>query len=57
MNKYHFIKTSDKVKYYYVKDSKNIELNIFGYLNGDYPIEFAPEYDYDLMFKKTIIDQ
>lgn len=56
MNKYHFIKTSDKVKYYYVKDSKNIELNIFGYLNGDYPIEFAPEYDYDLMFKKTIID-
>lgn len=55
-NKYHFIHSSDKVKYYYVKDSKTTKFNIFGYLDGDFPIEFAPEFDYDIMFKKTIID-
>jgi len=51
-NKYNIIKTGDKVKFYYAKD----ENEVFGFLPGTYPYEFASEVDYDLQFEKTIID-
>jgi len=51
-SKYNLLKTGDKVKYYYAKS----EENVFGFLPGNFPVEFAPEVDYDLQFAKTIID-
>jgi DNA polymerase family B len=50
--KYNLIKTGDKVKYYYTKD----ENEVFGFLPGNFPYEFAPAVDYDLQFDKTIIE-
>ena len=50
--KYNTIKTGDKVKYYYTKD----ENEVFGFLPGNFPYEFAPEVDYDLQFTKTVIE-
>lgn len=52
-SKYEFIKSGNKIKYYYCKDKS---LNgIFAFIRGSYPIEFAPEVDYDLQFYKTIV--
>ncbi len=53
--KYSLIKNGDKVRYYYVKDADDSS-NVFGFRPGEYPAEFAPEMDYDIMFSKTIID-
>lgn len=50
--KYNTIKTGDKVKYYYTKD----ENEVFGFLPGNFPYEFAPPVDYNLQFEKTIVD-
>jgi len=50
--KYNLIKTGDKVKFYYTKDDNEV----FGFLPGNFPYEFAPPVDYDLQFSKTIID-
>lgn len=50
--KYNLIKTGDKVKYYYTKD----ENEVFGFLPGNFPYEFAPTVDYDLQFEKTIVE-
>lgn len=54
--KYNLIKSGDKVRYYYVKN-KSVDLNIFGYLPGNYPFELAQEFpvDYDIMFEKIIL--
>ena len=36
---------------------KNInDNNVFGFLQGNYPYEFAPPIDYDEQFSKTILD-
>ena len=52
-SKYEFIKSGTKVKYYYCKDNK---VNpIFAYIRGSYPMEFAPEIDYDEQFMKAIL--
>ena len=52
-SKYEFIKSGTKIKYY---NCKNKKINdIFAFIRGSYPIEFAPEVDYDLQFYKTII--
>lgn len=52
-SKYEYIKSGTKVKYYYCKnDSVN---PIFAYMRGAYPMEFAPEIDYDLQFMKAIL--
>lgn len=51
-SKYNLLKTGDKVKYYYAKDNTH---NVFGFLPGNFPYEFAPEVDYDLQFDKTVI--
>jgi len=50
--KYNTIKTGDKVKYYNTKD----ENEVFGFLPGNFPYEFAPPVHYDLQFEKTIVD-
>lgn len=54
-SKYQLIRDGDKVKWYYAKARKGEE-DVFAYLPGMYPYEFAPAIDYDLMFIKTIID-
>lgn len=50
--KYNLIKTGDKLKFYYTKD----ENEVFGFLPGNWPYEFAPEVNYDIQFEKTIIE-
>ena len=52
-NKYEFIKSGDKIKYYYCKD-KSLN-DIFSYTRGSYPIEMAPEIDLDTQFEKCIL--
>lgn len=51
-NKYNLIKTGDKIKFYYAKS----EFEVFGFMPGNYPYEFAPEIDYDRQFEKVIIE-
>lgn len=53
-DKYELIKSGEKVKYYYVKD-KNPDIYVFSYMQNDYPIELAPQIDYDKQFEKAII--
>lgn len=52
--KYQPIRSGEKVKYYYVK-TKDDDRNVFAFISGSYPIEFAPEIDYDTQFSKSII--
>lgn len=52
-SKYEFIKSGTKIKYYYCKD-KSLN-DIFAYIRGSYPIEFAPEIDLDVQFAKCIL--
>lgn len=54
--KYEMLKGGNKVKFYYVKVSNDRENNVFAYTPGNYPYEFAPPIDYDLMFEKSILD-
>lgn len=54
-SKYEIIKSGDKIKFFYVK-TKGTENNVFAFLSGSFPVEFAPQIDYDLQFTKTIID-
>lgn len=51
-SKYNLIKTGDKIKHYYAKGDHDV----FGYLPGDFPYEFAPSIDYDLQFEKVIVE-
>lgn len=52
-SKYEFIKSGTKIKYYTCKNKK---LNdTFAFIRGSYPIEFAPEVDYDEQFLKSIL--
>lgn len=50
--KYDFIKSGAKIKYYYCKSDVN---DIFAYIRGSYPIEFAPEIDLTVQFNKSIL--
>lgn len=52
-DKYEFIKSGTKIKYYVCKDKKITDM--FAYMRGSYPIEFAPEIDYDTQFSKSIL--
>ena len=52
-NKYEFIKSGTKIKYYYCKNKNNGD--IFAYIRGSYPIEIAPAIDYDIQFAKCIL--
>lgn len=51
--KYEFIKSGTKIKYYYCKNNSVNE--IFAYIRGSYPIEMAPEIDLDMQFDKSIL--
>jgi hypothetical protein len=51
--KYEFIKSGTKIKYFYCKNNKMND--IFAYIRGSYPIEFAPEICYDTQFEKAIL--
>jgi DNA polymerase elongation subunit (family B) len=54
--KYSLIKAGDKINLYFVKTKTLADNNIFGYPQGTFPYEFAPELDYDEQFTKTILD-
>jgi DNA polymerase elongation subunit (family B) len=51
--KYEFIKSGNKIKYYCCKDKSITDM--FAYTRGSYPIEFAPAIDYDEQFSKSIL--
>ena len=51
--KYIPIKSADKIKWYYAKDST---FDCFAFLPGNYPGEIALEVDYDEQFEKTILE-
>lgn len=50
--KYELVRTGDKARYYYAKDSF---CDVFSYLPGEYPYEFAPEIDYERQFEQFIL--
>jgi DNA polymerase elongation subunit (family B) len=52
-NKYKLIGNGEKLKIYHVKE--NIS-DIFAYMPGEHPYEFAPQVDYDTQFEKSMID-
>ena len=52
--KYQPIRSGEKVKYYFVK-TKNPDENVFAFIAGSFPVEFAPQIDYDVQFAKNII--
>ena len=54
--KYSLIRSTDKIKYYFVDVKNDQENNVFGYLNGAYPYEYAPPIDYDAQFNRAILD-
>ncbi len=55
-SKYSLIRSSDKIKFYFVDIKNERENNVFGYLNGSYPYEFAPPISYDAQFNRVILD-
>lgn len=54
-SKYQLIKSGDKVRYYYARQEEGGQ-NVFAYLPGNFPSEFAPPVDYDTQFAKCVID-
>lgn len=52
-DKYEFIKSGTKIKYYCCKDTSINET--FAYIRGSYPHEFSPQIDYDVQFQKAIL--
>jgi DNA polymerase elongation subunit (family B) len=53
-NKYRLIGNGEKLKIYHSADTSLSDM--FSYLPGDYPYEFAPPVDYDVQFEKSMID-
>ena len=51
--KYENIKSGTKIKYYCCKDKSITDM--FAYIRGSFPIEFAPQIDYDEQFEKSIL--
>jgi hypothetical protein len=54
-NKYQLIKSGDKIYYFYAKAGRGEE-DSFAFLPGNYPVEFAPQVDYDHQYAKVFID-
>lgn len=52
-SKYEFLKSGMKIKYFCCKDKSVTDM--FAYQRGSYPIEFAPEIDFDEQFSKSIL--
>lgn len=55
-DKYAMIRSSDKVNFFFVKTKSAAENNVFAFVQGNFPYEFAPRIDYDQQFTKTILD-
>ena len=55
-DKYSLLGSGEKVNYYFVKTKSELDNNVFAFLQGTYPYEFAPPIDYDTQFTKTILD-
>lgn len=53
-NKYRLIGNGEKLKIYHCADTALSDM--FSYLPGDFPYEFAPPVDYDVQFEKCMID-
>lgn len=51
-SKYNKIRTRDKVKFYDTMDPK---YEVFAFLPGKFPLEFAPKIDYNSQFKKQVL--
>lgn len=51
--KYEFIKSGTKIKYFCCKDKSITDM--FAYIRGSFPHEFAPQIDYDTQFEKSIL--
>ena len=54
--KYELIRSRDKIKYYYAKVERPGDSDVFAFIPGSYPYEFALKIDYDTQFAKTIVD-
>jgi len=52
--KYQLIRSGEKVKYYHAKNVRDQD-NVFAFISGAFPIEFAPEIDHDFQFNKSIV--
>ena len=52
---YRMIGNGEKLKIYHAVDPNGIS-DMFSYLPGDHPYEFAPKVDYETQFEKSIID-
>jgi len=50
--KYQLVSTGDKARWYYAKDQF---CDVFSYLPGEHPYEFAPEIDYERQFEQFIL--
>lgn len=50
--KYKLVTTGDKARYYYATDPF---CDVFSYLPGEYPYEFAPQMDYEKQFEQFIL--
>lgn len=50
--KYNRIKTADKVRWYY---TTNKDYEVFAFIPGEFPAEFAPEIDRNVQFEKTVL--
>lgn len=55
-DKYSLLGSGEKVNYFFVKTKSEADNNVFAFLQGTYPYEFAPPIDYDTQFTKTILD-
>lgn len=53
--KYRLIGNGEKLKIYHINQHASLS-DVFAYLPGDHPYEFAPQVDYETQFEKSIID-
>lgn len=53
-SRYPFVESGDRIKYYHIKDKRH-DVETFGFLQGEYPSEFAPAIDYDMQFQKLYL--
>lgn len=53
--KYKSIGNGEKLKIYHLVDQNGLS-DVFAYMPGEHPYEFAPAIDFDLQFEKAIID-
>ena len=58
LNKYDLIKHGDKILWYYTQVKNNTQdQNVFGFVEDEFPEEFAPPYNYEVNFEKMILQQ